>query len=186
MDPRRPVWAHLKSTDTRCGSGVWRRIRADYTGEMGIKSRCMATSGKADTSIFASVVLEKCAATGPRWRKAHRVRRKSVPLHPPFIRPIAPTDFLDVLRGWGQTWIWDDLKVTGGTDWLAQAIADNSLVAVTDGSYIREHHPELLQISFQLSLFTKFGDFFHKKSLLRCKKSPCSFSRRNQHNHLSG
>ena len=56
------------------------------------------------------------------------------------IRPIAPTDFLDVLRGWGQTWIWDDLKVTGGTNWLAQAIADNSLVAVTDGSYIKEHH----------------------------------------------
>ena len=22
------------------------------------------------------------------------------------IRPIAPTEFLDVLRGWGQTWIW--------------------------------------------------------------------------------
>jgi len=46
------------------------------------------------------------------------------------IRPIAPKDFLDVLRGWGQTWIWEDLKVTGGTDWLAQAISDNSLVAV--------------------------------------------------------
>ena len=33
------------------------------------------------TSIFAPVILEKCAATWPRWRKAHRVRRKSVPLH---------------------------------------------------------------------------------------------------------
>ena len=35
---------------------------------------------------------------------------------PPPIRPIAPTYFLDVLLGWGQTWIWEDLKVTGGTD----------------------------------------------------------------------
>jgi hypothetical protein len=30
--------------------------------------------------------------------------------------PCSPANFLDVLRGWGQTWIWDDLKVTGGTD----------------------------------------------------------------------
>jgi len=31
--------------------------------------------------------------------------------------PIPPTDFLDVLRGWGQTWIWDDFMVTGGACW---------------------------------------------------------------------
>jgi hypothetical protein len=55
------------------------------------------------------------------------------------IRPIAPTDFLDVLHRWGQTWIWEDLKVIGGTNWIAQAISENSLLAVTDGSYIKEH-----------------------------------------------
>ncbi len=76
--------------------------------------------------------------------------KKVCSVAPPPIRPIAPTDFLDVLRGWGKTWIWDDLKVTGGTDWLAQAIADNSLVAVTDGSYIKEHHPELCSTAFVL------------------------------------
>jgi hypothetical protein len=74
--------------------------------------------------------------------------KKVCSVAPPPIRPIA--DFLDVLRGWGQTWIWDDLKVTGGTDWLAQAIADNSLVAVTDGSYIKEHHPELCSAALVL------------------------------------
>ena len=42
--------------------------------------------------------------------------KKVCSVAPPPIRPIPPTDFLDVLRGWGQTWIWDDLKVTGGTD----------------------------------------------------------------------
>ncbi len=68
----------------------------------------------------------------------------------PPIRPIPPSDFLDVLRGWGQTWIWDNLKVTGGTDWVAQAIADNSLVAVTDGSYIKEHYPEPCSTAFVL------------------------------------
>jgi len=69
---------------------------------------------------------------------------------PPPIHPIPPTDFLDVLHGWGQTWIWDDLMVTGGTDWIVQAIADNSLVAVTDGSYIKEHYLELCSTAFVL------------------------------------
>ena len=68
----------------------------------------------------------------------------------PPIRPIPPADFLGVLHGWGQTWIWDDLKVTGGTDWVAQAIADNSLVAVTDGSYIKEQYPDLCSAAFVL------------------------------------
>jgi hypothetical protein len=42
------------------------------------------------------------------------------------------------------------LTVTGGTDWLAQAIADNSLVAVTVRSYIKEHCPELCAAAFVL------------------------------------
>jgi hypothetical protein len=45
-------------------------------------------------------------------------------------------NFIDVLKGWGHTWLWDDLKVTGGTDWIADAIAKGTLVAVTNGSYI--------------------------------------------------
>jgi hypothetical protein len=77
-----------------------------------------------------------------------RIKVCSVALPP--IRQIPPTDFLDVLRGWGQTWIWDDLTITGGTDWFAQAIADNCLVAVTDGSYIKEHYPELCATAFVL------------------------------------
>ena len=47
-------------------------------------------------------------------------------------------------------WIWNDLKVTGGTDWVAKAIADNSLVVVTDGSYIKEHYPDLCSAVFVL------------------------------------
>ncbi len=46
--------------------------------------------------------------------------KKVCSVAPPPIRLIPPTDFLDILRRWGQTWIWDDLKVTGGTDWTAQ------------------------------------------------------------------
>jgi hypothetical protein len=40
--------------------------------------------------------------------------------------------------------------VTGGTDWVAQVIASNSLVAVTDGSYIKEHYPDLCSAAFVL------------------------------------
>jgi hypothetical protein len=73
MGLRRPVWAHSKLTDTNCGSGEWWRIEADYTGKMGIKLRCMDMSEGEDTSIFTPGVLDKCAATWPRWRKACRV-----------------------------------------------------------------------------------------------------------------
>ena len=73
---------------------------------------------------------------------------RSVALPP--IRPIAPTTFLDVLRGWGQTWIWEELKVSGGTDWIAQAISEKCLLAVTDGSYIKEHYPDLCSAAFIL------------------------------------
>jgi len=66
---------------SNCGSGELWRIKAGCTGKMGIKSRCMDMFDGADTSIFAPVARAKCAVTWPRWRKACRVRRKSVPLH---------------------------------------------------------------------------------------------------------
>jgi hypothetical protein len=37
--------------------------------------------------------------------------------------PVLLVTFLDVLRGWGHTWLWNEMKVVGGTDWLSQAIA---------------------------------------------------------------
>jgi hypothetical protein len=73
------------------------------------------------------------------------------------ICPVPSANFLDVLRGWGQTWIWNDLKVTGGTDWVAQSISKNSLVAVTDGSYIKEHYPDLCSAAFVLECMQGCG-----------------------------
>ena len=29
-----------------------------------------------------------------------------------------PESFLDVLEEWGRTWLWDDMQLTGGTEWL--------------------------------------------------------------------
>jgi hypothetical protein len=64
------------------------------------------------------------------------------------VRPVPPSTFLDVLQGWGHTWLWNEMKVVGGTDWLSWAIAGEALVAVTEGSYIREQHPDLCSTVF--------------------------------------
>jgi len=47
--------------------------------------------------------------------------------------------------------------VTGSTDWIAQAIADNSLVAMTDGSYVKEHYPELCSVACVLECTKGWG-----------------------------
>ena len=61
-----------------------------------------------------------------------------------------PSTFVEVLRSWGCTWLWDKLNISGGFDWVADAISDGSLLAVTDGSYIRELHPHLCSAAFIL------------------------------------
>ena len=53
-----------------------------------------------------------------------------------------PESFLDVLEEWGCTWLWDDMQLTGGTEWLGESISKNCLMAVTDGSFIRELLPD--------------------------------------------
>ncbi len=50
--------------------------------------------------------------------------------------------FQEVLCEWGHTWMWESLKLSGedGNDtgtWLSTAIRNNTLVAVTDGSYMK-------------------------------------------------
>ena len=40
------------------------------------------------------------------------------------------------------------MKISGDIDWIAEAIKDNSLVAVTDGSYIQERYPYLNSAAF--------------------------------------
>ncbi len=40
--------------------------------------------------------------------------------------------------------------MTGGTSWIANAIAEGMLLAVADGSYIREQHPDLCAAAFIL------------------------------------
>jgi hypothetical protein len=62
----------------------------------------------------------------------------------------APSSFLEVLQSWGNTWLWEHMAVYGGVEWLEHAISVGTLVAVTDGSYIREIYPYLCSTAFML------------------------------------
>ncbi len=61
-----------------------------------------------------------------------------------------PTSFWDVVESWGDTWLWDNLKITGNIGWIAVAIQDNSLLAITDGSYMKELYPNINSAAFVL------------------------------------
>ena len=64
--------------------------------------------------------------------------------------PSAPANFVEVLKEWKCMWLWKDMSITGGVDWIAEAIEDGTLLTVTDGSYIRELHPHLCSAAFIL------------------------------------
>jgi hypothetical protein len=64
--------------------------------------------------------------------------------------PPIPRTFLDVLHSWGNTWLWNNLLISGGVDWIQDAIKEGTLVAVTDGSYIRKLYPNLCSAPFVL------------------------------------
>ncbi len=61
-----------------------------------------------------------------------------------------PTSFLDILRKWGRAWLWEHMAIEGRTEWVANAIQDRLLVAVTDGSYIQQLYPHLCSAAFML------------------------------------
>jgi hypothetical protein len=63
---------------------------------------------------------------------------------------LAPSTFLEVLQSWGYTWIWEQMSVSGGTEWVDKFIIDGTLVVVTDRSYIRELFPNLCSAAFVL------------------------------------
>jgi hypothetical protein len=71
-----------------------------------------------------------------------------------------PESFMDVLREWGNTWMWKSLRLVGDDDWLIDAIREGTCVAVTDGSYIRELYPELCSCAFVLECTKGRGRIF--------------------------
>ena len=62
--------------------------------------------------------------------------------------PQIPLNLWSVMEEWGETWLWDNLTLCKDPSWLAEAVADNSLTAVTDGSYIKEIYPHINLAAF--------------------------------------
>ncbi len=60
---------------------------------------------------------------------SHAQQKESDPL---------PTDFREVLRSWEHTWLWEDFCIVGDHGWIAETIRDETLMTMTDGSYIKE------------------------------------------------
>jgi hypothetical protein len=89
-------------------------------------------------------------SVGGRRREAQTTLLR--PLAPP---PIPPENFIEVLEKWGHTWIWKEMKITNACGkglrlsspddfiWICHAIAERTLVCVTDGSYIKQLCPLL-------------------------------------------
>jgi hypothetical protein len=59
-----------------------------------------------------------------------------------------PTAIWNVVEGWGSTWMWDNLRITGDISWIAESIADNSLLTIIDGSYMKELYLSLNSAAF--------------------------------------
>jgi hypothetical protein len=58
--------------------------------------------------------------------------------------------------------MWESLKLSGDGDnetgtWVKEAIKDNSLVAVTDGSYMKELYPDMNSCAFILECSKERG-----------------------------
>ena len=62
--------------------------------------------------------------------------------------PNPPVDFWHAIKVWGNSWMWDNLSIRGEVSWLVESIADNSLVVVTNGSYMKEVYPNINLAAF--------------------------------------
>ena len=63
---------------------------------------------------------------------------------------LLPTEIRGVIKEWGCMWMWRSLQILGNDNWLKRAIERRTLVAVTDGSYMREMHPSVCSAAFIL------------------------------------
>ena len=73
---------------------------------------------------------------------------------------IMPTKIKEVLKEWGCTWMWKSLRLVGSDDWIKEAIEGGTLVAVLDGSYIKERYPHLCSAAFILECSKGSGRMF--------------------------
>jgi hypothetical protein len=59
------------------------------------------------------------------------------------LTPVPSLNFWSMIEEWGKTWMWENLTIQGDVSWWADATADNFLVTVTTGSYMKEIYPHI-------------------------------------------
>ena len=82
-----------------------------------------------------------------------------------------PETFLEVLKEWGCTWMWKDVRLWGDNGWLEAAIQDNTLVAVTDGLYMHSLYPHMNLCAFILECTQGRGRLtgaFSEQTIVAC------------------
>ena len=62
----------------------------------------------------------------------------------------------DILRSWTNPDLWDNFECNDDGWWILKALLEGTLLAVSDGSYMREKHPGACSGAFTL-VFTKTG-----------------------------
>ena len=71
-----------------------------------------------------------------------------------------PTKIKEVLKKWGCMWMWKSLRIVGNEEYIKDAIDGGTLVAVTDGLYIKEMYPNLCSAAFILECSKGSGQLF--------------------------
>ena len=59
-----------------------------------------------------------------------------------------PASLREVFEKWGNDWIWKDLRLDGGTDWLAELIRAGDCIVVADGLYMPTLRTDLCSTAF--------------------------------------
>ena len=86
---------------------------------------------------------------------------------------IAPTTILEVIRGWKQGWFSRKFEIIGDVDWLIPAVAAGSVLAVADGSYIRELFIDANSCAFVLECQEGRGRILGR--ILEGSKDACAY-----------
>jgi hypothetical protein len=69
--------------------------------------------------------------------------------------------------------MWDNLRIKGDTGWIAEAIADNSLLTITDKSYMKELYPNLNSAAFVFVCTKGWGHLMG--SFVKHTRDVCSY-----------
>jgi hypothetical protein len=86
---------------------------------------------------------------------------------------IPPQSILDVIKGWKHTWLWRKLRILGNTDWLRDSVEAGSVLALADGSYIKELFADASACAFVLECQEGRGRILGK--FVESSKDSCAY-----------